>query len=282
MNKELHYNVICIGAGGTGGNFVKEFARYMASLTTVPNMTVSLALVDGDKVEESNRSRQPFSEDDVAQNKATSLIDAIQDVFNLHNVYAYPDYVNTAEDMEVICGQHQKHYRDRYYLPNSRDIIILVGCVDNHRARQAMNDFFYMKPDIIYIDSANEFSVGEICIGVRLNGETVAPPRSHYFPDVLTDKSPSASEISCGALNISSPQHIATNLMAAHLVLSLVANIISNGKIDYGIIYFDSFKYFSRFDPFEGPVPRKKTTRKGVTKDEKPNKKGNRSSSKTV
>jgi hypothetical protein len=268
MNKKLHFNVICVGAGGSGGNFAKEFARYMASLSN-PDITASFALIDGDKVEESNRTRQPFSEEDVAQNKATSLIDAIKDVFNLRDVYSYPDYVDTKEDINVICELHKKHARDGFYLPNSRDIIILVGCVDNHRARQAMNDFFYTKPDIVYIDSANEFSVGEICIGARFNGQTEAPPRAHYYPDVLTDKSPSASEISCGAMNVSSPQHIATNLMAAHLVLALVANIISNGKIDYGIIYFDSFKYFSRFDRFEGPVPRKKVTGKGAKANEK-------------
>lgn len=253
--KHVHFNVICVGAGGTGGNFAKEFARYMAYLSK-DKTVVSFALVDGDLVEESNRSRQPYCTDDLSRNKAVTLVDAIQDVFDVDNVSAYPIYLENEEDLDVICKQQSfdgfyKDENDHYYM--TREMIILIGCVDNHRARQVMDSYFYNTPNIIYIDSANEFSVGEICIGARINKKNVAPPRSWYFPDVLTDKSPSASEMSCGAVNLSSPQHIATNLMAAHLLLGITTNIISNGKLDCGIVYFDSFKYFSRFDKYEEP-----------------------------
>lgn len=271
MGIKINYNVICIGAGGSGGNFIKEFARYIANLSN-PDITVSLSLIDGDKVEEKNCSRQPFSDDDVAQNKAVLLIEAIQDVFGLENVFAYPDYINTTEELSIISNQHKKADENNL---DSRDIIILIGGVDNHRARQVMNGFFYEQPNIIYIDSANEYSVGEVCIGARINGTLIAPPRSYYFPDVLTDTSPSASEISCGAMNVSAPQHLATNLMAAHLVLSAVVNIISSGKLDCGIIYFDAFKYFSRFERFKNMQPGKKTVRKGVIDGEKAKSKRN-------
>lgn len=255
----LHYNVICIGAGGTGGNFSKEFARYLMNLS-IMDTTVTYSLIDGDKVENTNLSRQPFSDFDIELNKAVSLVESIQDVFDLNNVYAYPTYIDTIEELTAIGERHQI-YTDKEF---GRDIIILVGGVDNHRARQVMDSYFYEQSDIIYIDSANEFSVGEICIGARFNGYTLAPPRSYYFPDILTDSSPSASEISCGVMNISSPQHLATNLMAAHLVLANIANIISNGKLDCGIIVFDSFKYFSRFDRYVGPVLVNQENEEGV------------------
>ena len=247
----IKYNVICVGAGGTGGNFAKEFARYIAGLS-LQDTKISFALVDGDKVESGNRSRQPFTEDDVEEYKSVALVEAIQDVFNLDNVFAYASYLDTSKDLENIYIEQSRYLNNRRNnLPNEKEIIILIGCVDNHRARQVLDQFFYEYDNIIYIDSANEFSVGEICIGARFNNKTIAPPRSYYFPDILTDTSPSASEMSCSEVNVSSPQHIATNLMAAHLVLSVVANVISHKKVDCGIIYFDSFKYFSRFDKFE-------------------------------
>lgn len=240
--KKVHYNVICVGAGGTGGNFVKEFARYLSFLKT--DSSISLSLIDGDKVEESNCSRQPYGTEDIALNKAVSLIEAIEDAFHIENVYSYPVYINNMFELKTISNRHMSKTADS-------NVIILVGTVDNHRARQVMEEFFHSQSNIIYIDSANEFSVGEICIGARIKNRIIAPPRSYYFPDVLTDKSPSASEMSCGAVNISSPQHIATNLMAAHLLLAVCTNIISEGKLDCGIIYFESFQYFSRFVHYE-------------------------------
>lgn len=255
----VHFNVICLGAGGTGGNFVKEFARYAAYLNK-STISISLSLVDGDKIEEKNCSRQPFSYEEVALNKAVSLVDTIQEVLNMDNVYAYPNYIDSTKDLSIIAGMHEC-YRDDS--EDGRDLIILIGCVDNHRARQVMNDFFYSTDNIVYIDSANEFSVGEICIGARINGKTIAPPRSYYFPDILTDTSPSASEKSCEAINISSPQHIATNLMAAHLLLSVVTNIISCGKMDLGMIFFDSLIYYSKFIPYAEYSKKDKINEKG-------------------
>lgn len=246
----IHFNVIAIGAGGTGGNFAKEFARYLSYLDK-PNVSVTFSLVDGDRVEESNCSRQPYTRDDVALNKSVALVDAIKDVFELNNVYSYPDYILDADDLLAIEKEHEKYSRLYYYSNSNKDMVILIGGVDNHRARQVMDEYFKKSKNIIYIDSANEFSVGEVCIGARMNGREIAPPRSYYFPDVLTDKSPTAAELSCGTLNISAPQHIATNLMASNLMLSVITDIISNGIMSCGIIFFDTSKCFSKFVPFE-------------------------------
>lgn len=259
---KIHYNVMCVGAGGTGGNFAKEFSRYLSNLS-IPNTSVSFTIIDGDMVEDSNCSRQPYIKDDVALNKAVSLVEAIQDNFDLNSVFSYPVYIDEASDLTAIASNHAQ-YKSFYGYDGSKDIDILIGCVDNHRARQAMDKFFYLRPDIIYMDSANEFSVGEICIGARVKGIDLAPPRSFYFPDILTDNSPSATEMSCGVINVSAPQHLATNLMAAHLMLALVASIISEGKVNCGIIYFDAFKYFSRFVPFDEMMSRGGVVKKGA------------------
>lgn len=264
MNANIHFNVICVGAGGTGGNFSKEFARFLSYLVA-PNVSVTFSIVDGDIVENSNCSRQPFTRDDVALNKAVSLVEAIQDVFELKNIYAYTDYILRADNLIVIEKEHSIYSNKTNSNSNDKDVVILIGGVDNHRARQVMDEYFKVTDNIIYIDSANEFSVGEICIGVRMQGKEIAAPRSYYFPDILTDSSPTAAELSCGAINISAPQHIATNLMAANLMLSLVTDVITNGNIRGGIIYFDAFKCFSRYVPYEDVASSRKGAMGGET-----------------
>ena len=110
----------------------------------------------------------------------------------------------------------------------------------------------------MFIDSANEFRVGEVVVGIRIDGKDIAPPRSHYYSEIMTDKGKRASEVSCGELNISAPQHITTNLMAANICLSFVVDVLGGELKRGGIVYFDSKKKFSRFDEFTGKCPGQK------------------------
>ena len=240
----IEYSVIIIGAGGTGGNFAKEFARYMRYFFK-PGRSIKTILVDGDRIEKKNTERQPFLKEDLEQNKAMVLSEAILENFELAQWMSYPHYIDSAEQLEMLFKKIRGNDGDTFHMP------MIVGCVDNHRARQCMEKFFEKQDNCIYIDSANEFSVGEVVIGVRLEGKELAPARSFYYPDVLTDEGPSASELSCGGINQNSPQHLATNLMAANLILSSVVSVISEDELKGGIIYFDRKKYFSRFLPYQ-------------------------------
>ena len=259
---KIHFNVVCIGAGGTGGNFLKEFGRYMSFFRDA-NKSITLSIVDGDHVENKNRERQPYLNIDENQPKSVTLANAIIENFGLSedSVRAYNCYINNKAELYNIVNRAKKYYNSAYSL--YREIIVLIGAVDNHRARQVMDGFFYMENDIIYIDAANEYRVGEVCIGIRMNGKNITPPRSHYFPDILKDKSPSKSELSCGVVNESDPQHLTTNLMAANICLCSVVNLI-HGTVQGGIVYFDSSKMFSRFDLFTGKCPSQK--KRGVKK----------------
>lgn len=232
-----HFAVICVGTGGTGGNFVKEFARYMKGSKT----SMSLVLVDGDKVEDHNRERQPFTHEDIQQNKAVVMVDTIKETLSFDDecVKAYPFFIDTVDQLHEAVMLGCK--------PGKKNKVFLLGCVDNHRARQVMEQYFNASADIIYVDSANEFSNGEVVIGIKENAQIVSPSRAFYFPDVLTDNSPSASELSCGEVNLSAPQHLVTNLFAAHFLLTILVKSIELNCIDNGIIYFDAFTYFSRF-----------------------------------
>lgn len=108
---------------------------------------------------------------------------------------------------------------------------------------------------LIYVDSANELSAGEIVIGVRDYTKIITPDRAHYYPEILENPGKAAYELSCEELNASAPQHLATNGLAGDLLFSYISQVIvAAEKAVYapgGIIYFDAFQMFSRFDRYE-------------------------------
>lgn len=242
-----------MGVGGTGGNFAKEFCRYVSFLPEEKKEQINIVFVDGDIVEEKNLARQPFNSDNISQSKAMSLAEAVADNFDL-DVSVVDKYITeTSEIVDIVTNlSGDNNYGDNFTLP------IIVGCVDNHRARQVFHEYFNSVSNCLYIDSANEFESGEVITAAKIKGEIVNPPRGFYFPEVLEDKSPNKLEESCGAINVSSPQHIMTNIMAGNIILSEIVRFLEKGLIEEGIIFFNAFKpYITR------RVPEKKAERSG-------------------
>lgn len=222
--------IICVGAGGTGGDFVKEFLPYMAQHTT----DLSFLLIDGDRVEEKNCERQPFSKEDVFLKKTDALCKSLTHEFPqlTGRVFSWPYYLESIEDLDDAVS---------FAGFGADTAVVLVGAVDNHRARQVLHSFYQERDDVIYVDSGNEFDYGEVVTGCKEDGMEKSKPRAHYFPDVLTDNSPSAAEQSCGAVNVSMPQHQITNLIAAEILFKNMHSLLEKQKICSGIVYFDVF-----------------------------------------
>ncbi len=245
----MYIDLILIGCGGTGGCFFSRFARFMTD-AAIPDVTIKIRIIDGDFVELKNINRQPFTEDDIGKNKAVSLALTAEESLGVH-VKSYPLFLSpsTLHVLHDWPFDGPQHYHD--------NLKIMIGAVDNHACRKLLHEFFQSNysDNLFYIDSANEFSCGEIVIGKRLCGKTITPDRAHYYPEILTDKEKAVYEMSCEELNQAKPQHIATNGLAADLIFSYVVQLIlfaSRAKeAPGGIIYFDSFKLFSRFDPYE-------------------------------
>ena len=237
---KIKYLIMIAGVGGTGGNFAKEFCRYISCLPNEKKNNISIVFVDGDIVEEKNISRQPFISQDINLGKAAVLADAVNDNFEL-NVSYVDTYLDSVEDISIIFDTMRPKYAY-----NCKIIPIIVGCVDNHRCRQLFHEYFNQESTCVYIDSANEYSVGEVVSGTKLDGKILSHPRAFYYPEVLHDTSPSKKEESCGTVNESSPQHIVTNMLAANILLSEVVKLISDDILPQGIVYFDAFKNFAK------------------------------------
>ena len=222
------FSLIVIGSGGTGSYFLKEFSRFYQQRRDIFN---SMCIFDGDIVEDKNLMRQSFLPEDVGFNKASVMASVLNDAFDL-NWTAYARYVTKAEEIKAA------------FSPNT--IPVIVGCVDNHACRLVCEEIFGTHESCVYIDSANEFSSGEVVVAIKDKGRILGPVRSSYFPEIKEGDLRAVTEISCEELNNSSPQHIATNMLAGNILLSCICNLISGG-LKPGVVYFDAANYSSDF-----------------------------------
>lgn len=222
---EINYNIIVVGCGGTGGNFISMLGRYLYD--NCLNKMCRITLVDGDIVEKKNIGRQPFLPSDIGRKKAEVMAEVMMDVFKVNCCY-YPEYINSVKDIHTLEV-------DGY-------VTVLVGCVDNHACRIVLHEYFKQSTVCYYLDSANEYSVGEVVVGMKVGGRIMSSDRAHYFPEILEATSLSGSEESCEVMNNTSPQHLATNMLAAVLLFKCTVEIIKEELWTGGIYYFDTFK----------------------------------------
>lgn len=131
--------VIVVGAGGTGG-------RLIPPLMQVLKRGDSVAIVDGDHVEDRNLTRQNFRTRDIGENKAEVMArryrrDGIQtDAFAT---------MLTPEVGAEIAG--------------SSVPLVILGCVDNPKARNIMDGLMEQRVSI-WIDGGNERRGGQVLL----------------------------------------------------------------------------------------------------------------------
>ena len=82
MREETKQKIFIIGCGGTGSNYIKELARYLATNRNYM-INADVILIDGDTVEEKNLERQSFTPEDLLMNKADAMALAVSEMYNL-------------------------------------------------------------------------------------------------------------------------------------------------------------------------------------------------------
>lgn len=220
-------SIIVVGCGGTGSHYIKELGRLLYGMGAKEK--VKLILVDGDYVEEKNLVRQAFLPQDIGYNKAQVMAEILSQAYGITAEY-YDKYIDTPADLEQLVDKDE--------------VVLLIGCVDNHQCRQSMHRFYQSRQHCIYMDSANEYSVGEVVIGSKIGGIEMYADRCEYFPEILEVQEPKRSEESCEVLNVSAPQHMLTNQLAAWILLVNTATFLQGEWIG-GIFMFDAFKCYS-------------------------------------
>ena len=217
--------VVMLGAGGTGGHIAPHLYRLLYAL----DRPVRFIICDGDIVEQNNLIRQNFIPADLGENKAQVLAERYSTVFGMETEYV-PEYVESAERLKELVAPRIVKTNFYPYSVLDKELVILIGAVDNNRSRQICNQVFYESEELIYIDSGNSEHTGQVVCGIRSGGRTLYKPVGKLYPEVLSDTDKFPTELSCAEASISAPQAMTANITAATAVVDMIYNILTLGE----------------------------------------------------
>ncbi len=138
--------VVVVGAGGTGGRLIPALMQVLRRGDTV-------AIVDGDHVEDRNLARQNFRARDIGVNKAEIMASRYRREGIAVEAYAA---MLTPENVEPILRGTGESSQSQHK--------IILGCVDNWRARQLMHKAVTATGNRIWIDGGNERRGGQVLL----------------------------------------------------------------------------------------------------------------------
>lgn len=222
---ERPVKIIMLGAGGTGGYAAPHIYRLIHTL----NRPARFLVADGDIVEEKNLVRQNFIHADLGRNKAAVMAERYASAFGMEIVYL-PEFIENEDALAALTAQD--YFR--------KELVILIGAVDNNRSRQMCHNVFQKAKELVYIDSGNGQYTGQVVCGIRRNGRTYYKPVGTLYPDVLADTDKFPTELSCAEAAISAPQSVVANVMAATAILSYLYDILVLGDITVRNVTFST------------------------------------------
>ncbi len=143
---------LCLaGCGGTGSWLAPSVARVARLLIEKFDKRVSVFFIDPDKVEAKNVYRQNFCEAEIGRNKADTLAFRYGLAWGV-NITAIPDAFGDHLRLGVGVGMY-----------------VLIGCVDNARARKAIAAVAKRSArdhtNLWWLDCGNFQSAGQVLLG---------------------------------------------------------------------------------------------------------------------
>ncbi|HEV8158019.1 MAG TPA: ThiF family adenylyltransferase [Pyrinomonadaceae bacterium] len=162
-----------VGAGGTGSFMAMNLARLAFELKTL-GKKANIVIVDPDRVEEGNIPRSNFCFAEIGMNKAETLAGRVSRAWGIEVGFVKegfrPGLLQSKNDDWNVQSS------------NSNKLTILVGCVDNHLARQEIHEalkfhneqrYDSSSPRLWWIDGGNGRDTGQVLIGNRFNGKEI-------------------------------------------------------------------------------------------------------------
>jgi molybdopterin/thiamine biosynthesis adenylyltransferase len=216
---------VLIGCGGIGSQLAGPLVRYLASR---PAPGPVLVLVDGDRFEPSNLTRQACTAGDLGINKAEALA-RLAGAVGL-GVQAVPSHV-TADNVG--------------YLVREGDIILLA--VDNHAARALLDRHVATLRDATLISGGNDETDGNVQVVRRRDGWSVDGHLVEIHPEIgeMADRE-ALAEPGCQVMAAERPQLLVANLMVASAMLNALWAVIERGSVPYSEVYLDVIQSAAR------------------------------------
>ena len=217
--------IVMLGAGGTGGHIAPHLYRLLYAL----ERPVRFIICDGDIVEEKEPCTAEFHTGGFRRKQGKGAGGRYSSVFGMETEYV-PEFIESGERLLSMLRARTFPTGPYWHSPTVKELVILIGAVDNNKSRKLCHEVFYKLDDLIYIDSGNGMHTGQIVCGIRSGGRTFYRPVGAAFPEVLQDTDKFPTELSCAEASVSAPQSIAANITAATAVVDMIYNILTVGE----------------------------------------------------
>ncbi len=204
-----------IGIGGIGCALLPFLCRFLQ----YSGQPARLTLIDGDRFERSNASRQAFPR---LGNKAEVKAGELAPEFESLSFRAVPEYV-TDENVTRLVAEG--------------DVVFLM--VDNHATRRLLSQHAAGLQDLTLISGGNDYEDGNVQIYRRRDGADLTPSLTRYHPEIAHPRDRNPAELSCEELMAAGvPQLLFANLTVATLMLNAFY-ALHKGTLDYSEVYLD-------------------------------------------
>ena len=222
--------VTVIGCGGTGGFVAEALCRLYTG------RPAEIVLVDHDRVEPHNLLRQNFYPQDVGRYKSETLAERLSASYGRTVGYLVKPFQGDMNGLYPGVGRYREG--------------LVIGCVDNARARHEMEECLKNGSFLWLIDAGNGKDWGQVLIGNRPAGwgnhrtafkdgicaELPSPAKQR--PDLLTAIPETPPDIDCAAALDLLDQDPTINQMMAMLVLTVARRMAAN-NCPYMSLYLD-------------------------------------------
>lgn len=215
---------VLVGCGGTGSYLAEPLARLLA----FAGERGPLYLVDGDRYEAGNASRQVFASSALGRNKAEFTEARLKAYVPGCSPVAVPGYLDERSLAELVSP-----FRDE---PGT---VLLLPCVDNHATRLQSLLAADGLPNVAWASPGNDLAHGSVVTFRRVDGQTVGLDPRLAHPELAepSDRPPGG----CLEQAPSTPQLIGANLGAATVTLWLVQALLAGMDWPAEVV-FDSFR----------------------------------------
>lgn len=216
-----------IGCGGTGSHLVPRLPLLHKSMLALGHPAgLNVTVWDNDNVSESNTVRQNFFPPDIGRNKASTMVNRINNAYGLR----------WRAEPRRFTAEHATERGFRY-----RDMDIVIGCVDTKQARREIDLFVRSRGSNTYwIDSGNSANSGQIIVGQygRKNDDPLRLPLvSELYPEIVTGED--NDEPSCSARESLARQGLATNPMCAAWIMAWLSEAFRHGYAEWSGLFFN-------------------------------------------
>lgn len=212
--------VAVVGAGGNGSHLINGLVQLHTAMVGLGHPGgLAVHVIDDDVVSESNVGRQTFVWSDIGQPKSAVLVNRLNQAFGLNW---------TAEVGRLEDGKSRGQ------------IDLVVGCVDNRKARAAITTCF--GAGAYYLDLGNRADDGQVVLGELGNRSHYAvgkelrlrlPTVGELFPETLLASLDDGDDLpSCSLADALEKQGLFINRAIALQALNLLWRLFRHGRIE--------------------------------------------------